>query len=394
MTHFSAVRAGQITDFVNATQTTQERPRVLNRGPRAASSSGAGSVSAPQAHAIGFAQPIDAISGSVGDHDSVDADDTSAQAQRSFRLTVIHFRRTLAQVNEEKDRLLHHIGLRTLSNQTDDSGFDPAKLEDIEDQRFVSRLFETVRKDVHRTFERLNETERDDLESLDACANLAQVQRAAEEQCVAAVEREATLRASAEKQRKALASAIERTAGPLAALADAQPRSPFLHSMGWAFVLVSLLSVGLMTAFWNRLGVAAPVALTTALITLGGGIALMRDPVARRTRLRSMLRALSVAVEETAENLKLAGAETARVQRLMKHNATQLNKEQSLAAAILRRRPQLLRYATREALGPQPFAKEASDEPQVAKPAPVWAAPKRAQTPAHERSSSPLALSA
>ena len=134
MIRTNSVATGQPLDFVSSTQGKAPRARVSqSSAPNVGASTTASG--APSASQVAAAAPVPQVG--LAQHppnETSVGNDGAAQFQRALRASVIDYRRTLARINEEKDRLLKHVGLRTLTSQTDASGFDPEALEDEEDR--------------------------------------------------------------------------------------------------------------------------------------------------------------------------------------------------------------------------------------------------------------------
>lgn len=339
MTHLNAVGTSHLPDLSGAAPRTQ--------------------AVAPVAAVVA---PIEASATAVRTPEDVAA----ALKQRALRATVIDFRRTLARVTREEDPLIRHIGLRAVSRQTEASGFDPSQLEHLDDQLFVRRLLETVRKDVHRSFARLNEWERADLDALDSCANAEHARREAAARLDSAEAAALALRQSAQAHHRAFSLEMARAAGPLAALANARARSPLLRALGLALVFGGFLSLIVLLARWHHLGSDGPTLAMSglsALLLFGFGAWLSSDPVGRRARLLNRLQGLADEERASAEASTAAEAELARAMTHCKQTDHEFRRQEAAAVEVLRRRPGLLRCAT-------PGSALEGDEP-VAQPAGV-----------------------
>lgn len=294
---------------------------------------------------VGPVASPDAISEPLDLEGNETPDDGAAERQRALRDAVIEFRRALARVAEEDDRLIHHIGLRTLSGQTEANGLNPDHLEEPEDQHFVHLLLNTLRKDVSRSFERLNRDERADLHVLDDCANAEQAHKDAKARQQQAEQHALSLREQAQKHRLEFSTAMSRDGRALAALASARPRSRLIRGLGLLLAGCSLMAVASVAGQFHSQG--AGVLLVSGLVGLSLlfiGVRLSQNPLVVKERLQHKLTALGDAARLSAE--KLATAEVDLVQAVERAKQAEANfqREEVVAVEILQRRPGILRY--------------------------------------------------
>lgn len=280
-----------------------------------------------------------------------DATRDAAAQQRELREHVIEFRKERARIDEESDFLLRHIGLRTLSAHTDERGFNPDCLEHAEDQAFVRLLLNTLKKDVLRSLNQLNEDERVDLDTLDDCANSAHALQVAQEEVRNAEQWAADTQAELNRLRREYEVTIVQSRKAFDGLLHVTERPLAVRRMGALLAVFGVCALAwlLVRGDTGHGRWAETVTLGLGGLSLAGfGFHLSRSVVARRNEMKAKLEALSSRLEEAVGVSTTAQAmlETA-VARCQRAEVDFLRDEKA-AIDVAHRRPGVVQYVTQD----------------------------------------------